>query len=162
MMENEEEVLEDSGQFEELIKLSNTLSSTYYGYVVDLKDFYAKTKFTTSYDMAIDEEDLVFNGFIASAANYAALLAINLEFLVTVSSKINFLAPARVGDIIIFEAKSFFNESKKREVKVLGTINEIKVFEGTFQIVTLEEHIFSIQRKELEKQNSLHKATTSN
>ena len=33
------------------------------------------------------------------------------------------------------------------EIKVVGTIKDIKVFEGTYQVVILEEHIFKLQQK---------------
>lgn len=162
MAENEEEVLSsDNVQlFDDMIKFPNTLNSVYTGYITDLKENYAQTRFTASNDMTVDEEGLIFNSFIQIAANHAAILSINKEFLVTVGAKVNFLAPAKTGDIIDFEAKAFFSESKKREVKVIGMIDEIKVFEGTFYVVVLEEHIFTMQQKELEKQSKMQKINT--
>lgn len=143
---------EDLMRFEEQIKVKNEIKPLYTGYVYDMKENFAKTRFNTTKDMAYDEEGLVFNSFLQTAANYAAQLAVNSEFLVTIASRVNFLAPAKVGDIISFEARAFFNESKKREVKVSGFINDIRVIECSFSIIILEEHIFKLQKKQLEKQ----------
>lgn len=143
---------EDLAHFENQIKIRNEIKPVYTGYVYDMKENFAKTRFSTTKEMAYDEDGLVFNSFLHTAANYAAQVAINSEFLITIASRVNFLAPAKVGDIISFEAKAFFNESKKREVKVKGFINDIRVIEGSFSIIILDEHIFKIQKKQLEKQ----------
>ena len=57
---------------------------------------------------------------------------------------------ARIGDIIEFEAKGRFEDARKREIKVIGKINEIKVFEGIFQAVLLEKHILKTKLDELQ------------
>ena len=62
----------------------------------------------------------------------------------------NFFAPAKVGDLVNFEAKGRFEDARKREIKVIGMINEIKVFEGIFQAVILERHILQTQIDELQ------------
>lgn len=143
---------EDILQFENAIKVRHDINSLYTGYVYDMKENSAKTRFHTTRDMAYDSDGLVFNSFLHTAANYAAQVAINSEFIITIGSRVSFLAPAKVGDTISFEASAFFNESKKREVKVTGFINDIRVFEGSFQLIILEEHIFKIQKKQMEKQ----------
>ena len=107
----------------------------------------ATVKLVTTYDMVVDELGLVYNGSIFSAANYAAICAINVENVIVIGSKINFLAPAKVGDVITFEANSRFEDSRKREVNVVGRINEIKVFDGVFHAVVLEKHIFKTKIK---------------
>ena len=53
---------------------------------------------------------------------------------------------------IDFEANAFFSESKKQDVRVVGSVNEVRVFEGTFSIILLEDHILRIQKRQLDKQ----------
>ena len=60
----------------------------------------------------------------------------------------------KVGDMVEFEAHAYYEESKKREVKVIGTVKEIKIFEGTYQIVVLEEHIFRLQQRKMTSDES--------
>jgi len=99
--------------------------------------------------MTVDELGLIHNGFIFGAAEYAAVCAINEENVVIIGCRSKFFAPARLGDIITFEAKGKFEEARKREIKVIGIINSIKIFEGTFQAVLLEHHILETKLDEL-------------
>lgn len=149
---NANEDSQGATQFTELIKLPDSLNSIYNGYVVEFKENYVKTRFSPIHDMIFDEENLIYTGFIYAAANYAALLAVNSEFAVTIGSRISFLSPVELGDEIEFEARAYFNESKKREVRINGVIGGIKVFEGAFQLIILEDHIFRLQKKEAERQ----------
>ena len=80
------------------------------------------------------------------------MAAVNETFSVVIGAKIHFFAPTKLNEAIEFDARSHFNESKKREVRVTGTTNDIKVFEGTFQVVILEDHIFKIYKTSLQKQ----------
>ena len=121
------------------------------GTIIDIKKNYAKTFVGLTPDMKYDS-DLANSGFLFIAADFAAQAAVNLPYLVTIGSKVSFFAPAKIGDIIEFEANAFFEESKKREVKVIGKIKEIKIFEGNFQIVVLEDHILKLQKQALETQ----------
>ena len=51
-----------------------------------------------------------------------------------------------------FDARAQFNDSAKREVRVIGKTRDIKVFEGTFQVVVLEDHVFKIYKANVQKQ----------
>ena len=62
--------------------------------------------------------------------------------------------PWRFG-VVEFDAQARFEESRKREVKVLGYVKDIKIFEGVFQLVTLEEHIFLAQQKNIQKEAAI-------
>ena len=105
--------------------------------------------------MVSDAEGLIHSGFVFMGANYAALLAINEEFSVSIGARINFFGPLRLGDVVEFDARARFEESRKKEVKVIGYVKEIKIFEGTFQIVTLEEHVFATQQKNIQKEAAI-------
>ena len=97
--------------------------------------------------MVLDDLGLIHSGFIFGAADYAAAVAVNEPNVVIIGSRSKFLAPAKIDDLIEFEAKAKFEDSRKREIKVSGFINDIKVYEGLFQAVVLEQHIFKTKIK---------------
>lgn len=134
------------------VAIHSSIDDTYTGQVVEIKDDYAKTRFRTTREMTYDHEGLIYNAFIYGAAAWAAQASINKEFLITAASKVNFLSPVKLGDTVDFEASAFFSESKKQEVKVIGFVNEIRVFEGSYSVLILEDHILRIQKYQVEKQ----------
>ena len=140
-------LIDSSESFKGILNIPISINSTLCGGIINMKPNYAKTASVTSDEMAFDDEKLIHGGFIFGAAEWAAHVAINTQSSVTISAKVNLYAPAKVGDLIEFEAQAYFEESKKREIKVVGTIKDIKVFEGTYQVVILEEHIFKLQQK---------------
>lgn len=140
------------------IKTSPAIKIGLSGVVTELKKNHAKTRLYTSEDMVVDKEGLIHSGLIISAANYAALAAINEEFCITISTRISLFGPAKLGDVIEFEANAHFDESRKREARVTGYIKDIKVFEGTFGLVLLEEHIFYAQQKNIKKEGAIRRA----
>ncbi len=112
------------------------------GEILKLEAGYSKTTLITTKDMVSDSMGLIHSGFIFAAADYAAAVSVNEPNVVIIGSRSSFLAPAKVNDLIEFEAKARFEDSRKREIRVTGHINEIKVFEGVFQAIVLEKHIF--------------------
>ncbi|MCF6173887.1 MAG: PaaI family thioesterase [Campylobacteraceae bacterium] len=125
--------------------------SSLIGNIISLENSKSKTTLRTTDEMAVDKLGLIHNGFICGGAEYAAAVAVNEENLVVISSKVKFLAPAKSGDLIEFNAKAKFEDSRKREIKVIGEINEIKIFEGVFQAVLLENHILKTKIKNINK-----------
>ena len=143
---------EDENPFRNELKTSPNIKIGLSGAVTQLEPNRAKTRFLATSDMVADSEGLIHSGFVFSAASYAAMAAVNETFSVVIGAKIHFFAPTKLNEAIEFDARSHFNESKKREVRVTGTTNDIKVFEGTFQVVILEDHIFKIYKTSLQKQ----------
>lgn len=151
----EEDFINDgSVDFHDQLKSHQKIKNAYVGNITAMAKNQASVILQTTNDMIVDEFGLVHNGFIFGAAEYAAIAAVNQENIVIIGCRSKFFAPAKVGDIITFEAKGRFEEARKREVKVTGIINEIKVFEGTFQAVLLEHHILETKLEELAKLNT--------
>ncbi|MBN2963738.1 PaaI family thioesterase [Sulfurospirillum sp. T05] len=117
------------------------------GTIMSLDKGYARVNLLTTNEMIVDELGLIHSGFVFSAADYAAVAAVNEENIVVIGAKTSFLAPAKVGDLLEFEAKAKFEDSRKREITVTGKINDIKIFEGIFHAVVLEKHIFKTKIK---------------
>ncbi len=151
--DEEENIFEDSIHLEEEENLNThqKIKKSLCGNIVFLEKGHSKTTLQTTDDMSVDMLGLIHSGFIFGAAEYAAVSAINEENLVIISSKTKFLAPAKNGDLIEFDAKAKFEDSRKREVKVIGEINEIKVFEGIYQAIVLENHILKTKLKNINK-----------
>jgi len=121
------------------LKIDERLS----GEVVLLKNDFAKVVLETTQEMVADNYGLVHGGFIFSAADYAAMAAINHPNVVLAKSEVKFLAPTKLGDSVILEAKVSSKDGIKASVEVVGKIEEKEVFKGTFFTATLENHILA-------------------
>lgn len=120
------------------------INTVYSGEVVKMEAGYAKIMLETNEVMRVDELGLVHGGFIFSAADFAAMVAVNEPNVVLASSNCLFLAPVRVGDMVSFEATEHQKEGRKRNVTVRGFVHDIKVFEGEFKTVITERHVLRL------------------
>jgi acyl-coenzyme A thioesterase PaaI-like protein len=112
-----------------------------YGMLVELSETSAKVRFEPTPEMAVDDEGLVHGGFTFGAADFCAMATVNEPFVVLARSQCEFMAPVKVGDVVEFESEILLKEKRKQEIKVIGRINEIKVFEGIFGCVVLDKHV---------------------
>ncbi|MCF6201670.1 MAG: PaaI family thioesterase, partial [Hydrogenimonas sp.] len=87
----------------------------------------------------------VHGWFTFMAADFDSMAAVNHPNVVLVSSECRFLSPVKVGDRVLFEAKELYKESRKRKIHVIGTFEDIKVFEGDFMAVVLERHVLKLK-----------------
>lgn len=130
------------------------INTVYSGEVVKLEAGYAKVSLETVEAMRADEVGLVHGGFIFSAADFAAMAAVNEPNVVLASCNCLFLAPVRVGDFVTFEATEHQKEGRKRNVTVRGFVHDIKVFEGEFKTVVTERHVLRLDlMKNVEKES---------
>jgi len=132
---------DDADRQKENLLTHDRVKNNICGNIIELKKGYAKTSLLTTEDMVSDDLGLIHSGFIYNAADYTAAVAVNEQNTIVIGSHFKFLAPAKIHDLIIFEAKAKFEDSRKREIKVVGKINDIKVFDGIFHAVVLEKHI---------------------
>ncbi|MGZ8547485.1 MAG: hotdog domain-containing protein [Sulfuricurvum sp.] len=122
------------------VKVNNAFS----GEIVKLTAGYASVILETIEVMRADELGLVHGGFIFSAADFAAMVAVNEPNVVLASVSCLFLSPVRIGDKVTFVAEEHQKEGRKRTVSVKGYVHEIKVFEGEFKTVITEHHILRL------------------
>jgi acyl-CoA thioesterase len=120
------------------------INTVYSGEIIKLESGYAKVVLDTIEVMRADDVGLVHGGFIFSAADFAAMVAVNEPNVVLASCNCLFLAPVRVGDSVTFEATEHQKEGRKRNVTVRGFVHEIKVFEGEFKTVVTERHVLRL------------------
>lgn len=120
------------------------INTVYSGEIIKMEAGFAKIMLETNEVMRADEVGLVHGGFIFSAADFAAMVAVNEPNVVLASCNCLFLAPVRVGDIVTFEANEHQKEGRKRNVTVRGFVHEIKIFEGEFKTVITERHVLRL------------------
>ncbi|WP_263832997.1 PaaI family thioesterase [Sulfurospirillum oryzae] len=142
--------LESTNFLNDDLKTHIKIKSTLVGNLTELSKNSAKVVLQTTHEMCVDEFGLIHSGFLFGSAEYAAVAAVNESNVVVIGCRSKFFAPAKVGDLVNFEAKGRFEDARKREIKVIGMINEIKVFEGIFQAVILERHILQTKIDELQ------------
>ncbi len=95
----------------------------------------------TTDEMVADAEGLIHGGFIFGAADYAAMVAVNDPNVVLAGAEVRFSAPVRIAREVDFEAKVVSVEGRKQKVEVVGRVEDLRVFEGTFSCVVLERHV---------------------
>lgn len=139
--------LQATNNFADALNTHQRIKNSLSGNIISIEKATARVNLLTTHEMVADELGLIHSGFIFSAADYCAVCAVNEEHVVIIGSRTSFLAPAKVGDLIEFEAKAKFEDSRKREINVTGKINDIKIFEGIFHAVVLDKHIFKIKIK---------------
>jgi len=111
------------------------------GSVVALGEGYAAVELETTPVMAADEKGLVHGGFIFGAADYAAMAAVNEPTVVLAGSSCRFLAPAKVGDVLLFKARCVESDGKKYRITVNAYCDKTEVFSGEFKAVVLPSHV---------------------
>lgn len=126
------------------LKTHKLINSFYSGELNRLEDGRAVVSLHTVYDMSVDKMGLVHGGFIFSAADFAAMAAVNEKNVVLAASKCEFLSPVKVGDIVEFTAKVKQKDGRKRIVQVEGKLGKVKVFEGDFKTVITERHVLKL------------------
>jgi len=122
------------------LKIDHTLS----GDLLQLEEGYARVELKTTDVMRADAEGLVHGGFCFSAADFAAMAAVNDPNVVLAKSEAKFLAPVRVGEIVLFEANVISHEGNRYAVEVTGNVEQTDVFRAVFYTVVLKEHVLGI------------------
>jgi acyl-coenzyme A thioesterase PaaI-like protein len=127
------------------LRTHKKINQTLCGKLIEQNEKSAKVKFEATEDMAVDDLGLVHGGFTFSAADFCAMATVNHPNVVLTNSKCKFLAPVKVGDIVIFESEMIFDDDKRQEINVVGKIDDIKVFEGIFGTVILQKHVLKLK-----------------
>jgi len=111
------------------------------GRVTELEEGYARVLLHTTRVMQADAKGLVHGGFLFSAADYAAMAAVNDPNVVLGAAEVRFLAPVRKGEAVTFEARVTVEKGKRRRVEVRGAVEGRQVFRGNFDAFVLGKHV---------------------
>ena len=161
-MAKKEEVLPDEdlqiedyrdGEDKVFVKTHERINQELSGEIVKIEVGYVEVRLTTTPEMVADDVGLIHGGFIFSAADYAAMLAVNEKNVVLVASDCQFLSPVKFHDEVNIIARVRHKEGRKRNVHVEGYVLDIKVFEGEFKTVITEKHILKLKLLEDEQMN---------
>lgn len=146
------EIASDTKESEEvLVKTHERINSYYCGEITLIKNGYVELLLMTQPEMVADDIGLIHGGFIFSAADYAAMLAVNQKNVVLVASDCQFLSPVKFHDEVNFIAKVRHKEGRKRNIHVEGYVLDIKVFEGEFKSVITDRHVLKLKLLDEEK-----------
>jgi acyl-CoA thioesterase len=146
--EEQELALDDYREDEEnavLLTTHESINRDLCGEILKLERGYVELRLTTISEMVVDDQGLVHGGFIFSAADYAAMAAVNERNVVLVGTDCQFLSPVKFGDEVNFVARVRHKEGRKRNVHVEGYVLDIKVFEGEFKTVITERHVLKLK-----------------
>ncbi len=111
------------------------------GKVIKLQEGYVEVLLHTTQQMSADAQGLVHGGFVFGAADYAAMSAVNDPYVVLGSSSSKFVAPVKVGDVIVCKATVISEKGKKKVIEVQAFVSEKLVFEGSFTTFVLDGHV---------------------
>jgi len=154
---NEDELeLEDyrSDDDQVVIQTHERINQDLCGEVIKIEQGYVELRLTTLPEMVADDIGLIHGGFIFSAADYAAMLAVNERNVVLVASECQFLSPVKFHDEVNIIARVRHKEGRKRNVHVEAHVLDIKVFEGEFKTVITERHVLKLKLLDKEEEES--------
>lgn len=106
-----------------------------------VEDGNSGVELVTTPQMAADQQGLVHGGFIFSAADYAAMIAVNHPHVVLGASDVKFLKPVRVGETVMVRAKVREVKGKKYWVSVSADKDGEEIFQGMFTCFVLDKHV---------------------
>ncbi|MDX9757177.1 MAG: hotdog domain-containing protein [Sulfurimonas sp.] len=125
MIKNKEELFEDDedldiqeykGKDDVMLKTHENINQDLCGEIEKLDSGFVKLKLVTTHDMIADSQNLIHGGFIFSAADYAAMAAVNEKNVVLVASEFHFLSPVKIGDIVNYISKVLHKYVRKRNI----------------------------------------------
>ena len=146
MSEEEQDIIEvDELEDEVLVKTHEAINTEFCGEIQKLDIGYVELDLITTQEMVADSLGLIHGGFVFSAADYAAMLAVNERNVVLAGCDCQFLSPARFGDIIHVIAKVRHKEGRKRNVHVTAYVMDIKIFDAEFKTVVTDRHVLKLK-----------------
>ena len=136
----EQDEKQESTQNKKIYLQTHKNIQEHYSYeILLLEDNFARVQTNFQYTQTIDEEGMIFDGSIFLAANFSAIAAINQPNTIVVDAKVKFYTPIKKGDSVIFEASTDNTIANKKDVSVIGLINDITVFQGNFITIQLDK-----------------------
>ena len=161
MAENEQKEQEEELELEDyrdedqvIVQTHERINQDLCGEIIKIEVGYVELRLTTTPEMVADEIGLIHGGFVFSAADYAAMLAVNERNVVLVASDCQFLSPVKFHDEVDFVARVRHKEGRKRNVHVEAFVLDIKVFEGEFKTVITDRHVLKLKLLENEEKES--------
>jgi len=107
--------------------------------ILEIETGYAKILFRSENAQTYENSNVIFEGELYKAANFAALIAINEENTFVINSHVDFLSQVEV-DVkeIVFEAKAVSSSLGKKFLEVKASVDDILLFLGNFTILKMD------------------------
>ena len=99
-------------------------------------DNLALSYLTTTKEMAFRHTPLVWDHYIYAQASSLAIAVVGADLVVTGAARVNYKAPAHVGDKLIARAKVGTRKGNKHVVSVRTRVGDREIFVGRFIAVT--------------------------
>lgn len=128
-----------------IIQTHELINKDLSGEIFVLEKGYVELKLITTNEMLADDIGLIHGGFIFSAADYAAMVAVNEKNVVLVGCDCQFLSPVKLRDEVNVIARVRHKEGRKRNVHVEAFVLDIKVFEAEFKTVITDRHVLKLK-----------------
>ena len=126
------------------IKTHSQVDENLSGHVKELEVGHCCVEFEARPSMRADVTGLVHGGFLFSAADYAAMLAVNEPTVVLAGAEVQFVRPCRVGDKVEMHARITVTDSRRPIVEVVAIdCTKAEVFRGTFKCVVPSRHVLA-------------------
>lgn len=134
VLEREEEVQE----IESLHTHTNIQKNNHYK-ILKLVPNHATILLEAAKCETVKESGMIYDGVLFSAAIFAAAAAVNEPNTFLIGISMDMLNPIKDSDDITFEATANSTSSGKKNVDVLGKINDIAFMQGSFILLKLDE-----------------------
>ena len=118
-----------------------SISPKWVGEALEVADGRSAARLQTIPEMAADEQGLVHGGFTFGLADFAAMLAVNDPHVVLGAAEVRFLAPVRVGEVLVARAEVLEEKGKKRTVACSVFSGDTEMLAATFTCFVLDRHI---------------------
>lgn len=125
------------------IRTHQRIDPIFSGRAVSVENGSSVVELETNETMAADAFGLVHGGFLFSAADYAAMIAVNDPHVVLGASDVKFLKPVRVGETLLIKATVQEVKGRKYWVSVSVTKAGEEVFQGMFTCFVLDKHVLA-------------------
>lgn len=103
----------------------------------------AQVRFRTTPQMRVDGRGLVHGGFVFGLLDHAAMLAVNHPNVVLGSADVRFIAPVRVGEVVLATARVVEEKGRKRILEASATVDGREVLTGTLTAFVLDQHVLA-------------------
>ncbi len=139
MVEALEAPQEDDVSLAYELKTHKNIHSNHSYKLLQLEKGFAQISINAQKSEMVDQNGIVYDGSIFSAANFCAMAAVNEAKMFLISAKVDFLNPIEQEDQeVIFEARARSNISGKKNIDVIAKVNDIIVFQGDFVAMKLD------------------------
>lgn len=103
----------------------------------------ARVRLVPGPELAADARGLVHGGFLFSAADYCAMLAVNEPNVVLAGAEMRFIAPVAVGEAVVAEGRAESSGERRFRVEVVVDREEggEAVARGVFDCVVTPQHV---------------------